>query len=128
MFYLDLCKHALSYNLRVKKVDHSTDSSKRNFLIAGAATASVVPKVFADAQAVVANANGLKSDKRKTPITPPGSISRAHFQNKCTSCHLCVSKCPSHGRGVGELVSAMEGLTPCSRIVLPGSSERYCEP
>jgi Polyferredoxin len=89
-------QHALSYNLRVKKVDHSTDSSKRNFLIAGAATASVVPKVFADAQAVVANANGLKSDKRKTPITPPGSISRAHFQNKCTSCHLCVSKCPSH--------------------------------
>lgn len=29
-------------------------------------------------------------------ITPPGSISQEHFQAHCTSCHLCVSKCPSH--------------------------------
>lgn len=44
----------------------------------------------------IAAAAGMKSDKRQTPITPPGSISQEHFQAHCTSCHLCVSKCPSH--------------------------------
>ena len=28
----------------------------------------------------------------------------------------------------GLATDPMEGLIPCSRIVLPGSSERYCEP
>ena len=32
----------------------------------------------------------------RTPVTPPGSVSREHFQQQCTSCHLCISKCPSH--------------------------------
>jgi len=30
------------------------------------------------------------------PVTPPGSISYAHFESKCTACHLCVTQCPSH--------------------------------
>ena len=30
-----------------------------------------------------------------TPVSPPGSISVAHFTSTCTACHLCVSACPS---------------------------------
>lgn len=30
------------------------------------------------------------------PIAPPGAISFDHLREKCISCHLCVSKCPSH--------------------------------
>jgi ferredoxin len=33
---------------------------------------------------------------RRTPITPPGSQGVAHLLQKCTSCHLCVSKCPTN--------------------------------
>jgi ferredoxin-type protein NapF len=29
------------------------------------------------------------------PVTPPGSVSIWHFTSKCTSCHLCVSACPT---------------------------------
>lgn len=29
------------------------------------------------------------------PITPPGSVSKKDFIEKCTACHLCVVKCPS---------------------------------
>ncbi|WP_294605743.1 4Fe-4S binding protein [uncultured Bacteroides sp.] len=72
------------------------DASKRRFLVAGFTTAAVVPKVMAQAQNVVAAASGMKSEKRTIPITPPGSVSQEHFQAHCTSCHLCVSKCPSH--------------------------------
>lgn len=34
--------------------------------------------------------------KRQTPIAPPGVPSFDHLLTKCISCHLCVSKCPSH--------------------------------
>jgi ferredoxin-type protein NapF len=34
--------------------------------------------------------------RKKHPITPPGSGNTRSFNNKCTGCHLCVSKCPSH--------------------------------
>jgi ferredoxin len=33
--------------------------------------------------------------KRKHPITPPGSVDVKRFNDRCTACHLCVSKCPS---------------------------------
>ena len=29
------------------------------------------------------------------PVTPPGSVSIWHYTSKCTSCHLCVSACPT---------------------------------
>jgi polyferredoxin len=32
---------------------------------------------------------------KKSPVSPPGSRSIAHFTGKCTACHLCVSACPS---------------------------------
>jgi len=34
--------------------------------------------------------------KRSHPITPPGSVDVKRFNNRCTACHLCVSKCPSN--------------------------------
>lgn len=74
----------------------ATDASKRRFLMAGLTTAAAAPEVMAQAKSVIASASGTKSYKRLTPITPPGSVSMAHFQKQCTSCHLCVSKCPSH--------------------------------
>jgi len=30
-----------------------------------------------------------------SPVSPPGSVSIAHFTSTCTACHLCVSACPS---------------------------------
>ncbi len=31
---------------------------------------------------------------RMKPITPPGSVSREHLNDRCTACLLCVEKCP----------------------------------
>lgn len=74
----------------------ASDMSKRRFLMAGLTTAAASTEVIAQAKTAIATASGKKSDKRQTPITPPGSISLTHFQQHCTSCHMCVSKCPSH--------------------------------
>lgn len=95
---LGACRqNALRYTLPSgTKEKAAADASKRRFLVAGLTTAAVAPEVMAQAQNVVAAASGMKSEKRTIPITPPGSISQEHFQAHCTSCHLCVSKCPSH--------------------------------
>jgi ferredoxin len=37
-----------------------------------------------------------KVPDRKTPITPPGAESAAHFKAHCTACQLCVSECPNN--------------------------------
>lgn len=101
---LGSCKEgALVYSLpsaglkkKAEKQTSVSEASKRRFLLAGLTTAAVTPKVMAQVQSAFATASGTKNAKRETPITPPGSIGLAHFQAHCTSCHLCVSKCPSH--------------------------------
>lgn len=100
---LESCKEgALVYSLppaslkrqadKDKQEAQPADASKRRFFTIGlAATAA------SGAMAQVRKRKGAGGGrKERTPITPPGSVSLAHFQAHCTSCHLCVSKCPSH--------------------------------
>ena len=47
------------------------------------------------AEAPAISYNGHVPYKREGAISPPGSVSYAHFQTRCVSCHLCVAKCPS---------------------------------
>ena len=56
------------------------DKSKRKFLLTGLAVAAVAPSAFAQS---------------RSAISPPGAISAERLLKTCTSCHLCVSKCPS---------------------------------
>ncbi|MCI1648573.1 MAG: 4Fe-4S dicluster domain-containing protein [Bacteroides sp.] len=110
---LDDCRqHALSFTMPLRKTKQrqTSDESRRQFLIAGIATTTAVPNLMAKAKAVAASANGMKSDKRHNPITPPGSVSREHFLSHCTSCHLCVSKCPSHVLKPALMEYGIEGI------------------
>lgn len=97
---LEACnKHALVYTPALsvsKKRQGAADTSKRRFLMAGAMTAAAAPQALAQIKETAATLDGKKAYKKANPITPPGSVSLEHFQKQCTSCHLCVSKCPSH--------------------------------
>lgn len=96
---LESCnKRALVYtpSASLAKQSSSEVSSKRRFLMAGIVIVAAAPKVMAQVKAAVAALGGTKAYQRENPITPPGSVSREHFESRCTSCHLCVSKCPSH--------------------------------
>jgi len=98
---LDSCKrNALTYAPYTKKKtevkDHgnATDPGKRQFLTTAITTAVTVPAALAQEKI-----NDLISDKdiptRQTPISPPGAQSAGHLLRHCTSCHLCISRCPS---------------------------------
>lgn len=102
---LESCKEgALSFTLptatRKAETDGTaagnSDASKRRFLLAGLTTMAATGKMMAQLPQIVSNQNSNKRYTRQHAITPPGSIGLAHFQENCTSCHLCVSKCPSH--------------------------------
>lgn len=94
---LETCnKKALVYRLPFASAKQESNASRRRFLLTGLATATVAPQIWAQAKAAAAALGGKKAFQTEHPITPPGSVSREHFESQCTSCHLCVSKCPSH--------------------------------
>lgn len=106
-------QHAISYGLKKKAVAAahqqeepetecvSTDKmspvneSRRRFLLTSVATAAAIPMVMTGQEDGFFQGNYI-AYKRKAPLSPPGSISHDHLLAHCTSCHLCVSKCPSN--------------------------------
>lgn len=96
---LESCKEgALSYSLPPAKPrgKDTGDASRRRFLAAWFLATVSAEKLMAKAQQAVSNNNSNTAYKRMHAITPPGSVGVEHFNTSCTSCHLCVSKCPSH--------------------------------
>ena len=75
-----------------KRNDNSADMSRGKFLssMAIAATLPLSQKVLAQGQH-----NG-KGKGGPRPVAPPGAGSLSNLHAKCTACHLCVSKCPTH--------------------------------
>jgi len=74
---------AISFAMNKKKpeVQPAVDKSKRKFLLAGLTVAATAPAVFAQT--------------KTNAISPPGAVSAEHLLKHCSSCHLCISKCPS---------------------------------
>ena len=73
------------------------DASRRAFLLSSAtafATAALAQeKIKMDGG--LADIEDKVAPERKTPLTPPGSLSARHFSQHCTGCQLCVSQCPN---------------------------------
>ena len=93
----------------ISKATIKTDTSKRQFLSVLMLSGFLLPK------AVAANfnqelVNGLRPLKRTIPLMPPGAGDRKRFNSLCTSCHLCVSKCPGNVLQPSLLEYGTEGL------------------
>lgn len=79
---------------KAEKEMKSVDASKRRFLSATLATGLAAGHLIA--QEISEGVLSKRELKREVPIAPPGAVSFDHLREKCISCHLCVSKCPSH--------------------------------
>jgi ferredoxin len=106
---IDACSsHAIRYKPSFKKRKrpavsdgHETDESRRRFI----AAAAVMPfTAMASACGRSPRANSAAGSlaaavtdggERTIPIAPPGAISHEHLLKHCTSCHLCIDRCPS---------------------------------
>ena len=94
------------------KDEKQVNESKRRFLsaslVTGLAAGNLVAQMASDSIFPEDTSNLLaledtsgdllpkRSFKRQTPVAPPGTPTFDHLREKCISCHLCVSKCPSH--------------------------------
>ncbi len=78
--------------------DETIDKSKRAFLLSAAmaTTAAALAEDKIKLDGGLAKIDGKESPKRKTPITPPGSLSAQNLAKHCTACQLCISECPNN--------------------------------
>lgn len=86
----DSISYKFSFGAGNKK---TVDASKRRFLGAVVTTAAVAP--IAGMAQTISKVKPHTDYKKQYPLSPPGSGSIEHLLEKCTACHLCVSKCPS---------------------------------
>jgi ferredoxin len=85
---LDACRvHALGFTA-ARAAPAPRSASRRRFLLASA----TLPAALATASSWRLAGTG---SRKPTPVAPPGAISHEHLSRHCTSCHLCISKCPS---------------------------------
>lgn len=94
---IDACKRdAMHYNpiwsKKKEEIVVDINQSKRRFLSSTFTTGMAATSLLAQTTGV-----SLKRDlKRQQPIAPPGVQNIDRLLQKCISCHLCISKCPSH--------------------------------
>lgn len=94
---LDVCPSiGISYLPRYSSLkSKNVNSEKRNFIKSIALFLIGTERLLNAQQNIISYKDSTKPVIRKTPTTPPGSISLNHFSDNCTACHLCVSSCPS---------------------------------
>ena len=78
--------------------EKTADVSRRDFitvtgLAVAAATLEAQEKTTDGGLAVIED---KEVPVRKTPLTPPGSISARNFHQHCTACQLCIVNCPNN--------------------------------
>lgn len=91
--------HSISYKpvFPASPEKHRTDTSKRDFMgkamVTGLALAGI--RKGSPAQDHTVLLPGDIPNNRQYPVSPPGSVSLEHFNDRCTACHLCVTACPT---------------------------------
>ena len=98
-------------------------SSRRSFLLASAmlTTAAIAQQKEKMMDGGLAEIADKVAPERQTPLTPPGSRSRANIEQRCTGCQLCISECPN------EVLRPSDDLMHLMMPVM--SYERgYCRP
>ncbi len=77
-----------------------TDPRRRTFIISVAATVAGVALAGNRARAATASGDEIpalaKAGEDSLAIVPPGAAGTGQFLSRCTSCHLCISACPTH--------------------------------
>jgi polyferredoxin len=97
---VNVCRRkCLSFSIPLSKkegksnISTEVDEQKRQFLLSGLTTIIAIPVTWAQGKT---NIIGGKKKVRETAICPPGAVSAEHLLRHCSSCHLCIAKCPSN--------------------------------
>ena len=121
---LSACKkNSISYKFRYKNqpvqvTEPKINNSRRTFLLtSGAVFASVA---LANTNKILGQNDSILSRK---PIMPPGAKSLERFNEHCTGCQLCVTKCPMQ---VLKPATLQYGITGITQPHLSFSTHVFC--
>jgi len=78
----------------ISKNNKPVDTGKRKFLLTMVISVMAIPATFAQNKISILTKG--KPYKRLISLSPPGSLSVDHLLDHCSSCQLCIGKCPSH--------------------------------
>ncbi len=101
----------------------SPQGGRRSFLLSSAllATAAIAQEKDKIMDGGLAEIEDKVAPERQTPLSPPGSLSRANLEKRCTGCQLCISECPNQVlRPSGDLMHLMQPTMSYER--------GYCRP
>ena len=102
----------------------SVDKGKRAFLIGSAVALSgaALAQTKKKRDGGLAVIEDKKIPERKTPITPPGSLSARNMARHCTACQLCVAECPN------QVLRPSDDLMTLMQPVLSYERGNFCRP
>ncbi|HSW68444.1 MAG TPA: 4Fe-4S binding protein [Bacteroidales bacterium] len=102
----------VGYAFSMKRISKPVafDPSRRNFVKISALTALSGSGLTALTQPSEGGLGTTVPEEKEFAVSPPGSISHDHFNNKCIACHLCVSKCPKQVLQPTLLQYGLEGF------------------
>jgi ferredoxin len=71
--------------------------ARRSFLIGSGllATAALAQQKDKIMDGGLADIEDKVAPERQTPLVPPGALSLANLEKRCTGCQLCISECPN---------------------------------
>ena len=110
---IDACSQgAISYTMKSTPApEKPADTSRRNFIATVAAVAAIpVAEAQQRHQRMERAMQGGGKHSSPRPVAPPGAQSIEHLQAKCTACHLCISKCPSHVLQPAVMEYGLQGI------------------
>ncbi len=93
-----------------KTIEKTTDKNKRNFLLTTALFTFGLNKLLRAQNDIKPEKESTVPENREFTVMPPGAQSFEHFNNYCTSCHLCVSACPTQVIQVSFLKYGLQGM------------------
>jgi ferredoxin len=94
---LDVCpSDSINYQLiQIDKTQSGSDESRRNFISRTSMFFIGLTTTALSQITIIPKKESKIAEKKKFAVTPPGSNTIDHFNNKCTACHLCITACPT---------------------------------
>ena len=116
-------KGGVKYEFRYKKpqedaVENKINNGRRTFLMTSGAVLATA--ALAKPKKFISNNDSILS---REPIMPPGAGNIKHFNDHCTGCQLCVTKCPMQ---VLKPAGLQYGITGITQPHLTFSTEVFC--
>jgi len=105
-------RNAIGYRFAFKKVENKSCEEVKNVDSQGRRRAILTLGLLGSVVAVRASKIGpvVRSKAEKNAIAPPGAISFDNLKNHCTTCHACISACPSQIIKPAFLEYGLEGF------------------